>query len=528
MPPSPKKQPLVPIGCVFGRPFFNLCRAFTKNWPVNIRQQHFEPMRIKAISVANWLVAVSLFTLNLSQNAWAQSNKLASASTPAPSAGLMNDWLREQSPVFDAWNIGGQFRSRFEHKESFAVPSAGQVDFSKRGDADNTFGLFRERFHAGYTPCLWFSVFGEFQDSSAVSDDRNPSPDNDHYQLRQAWVLLGDAKKFPFTAKLGRQELNYGDQRLVGMADWLNIGRTFDAAKVRYENSDFWVDGFISRPVIPDKTRFDESDDHDRLSGMYASSKTLLPFQETQIYFLSRNVEGRPASEAATKLYPLSSPRDIYTIGLRFKSLSGALKGWDYELEADGQFGRFKKTATSPNLSQRAFAIHVAGGYTWTNAVWSPRLGLEYNYASGDGSSADRSHGTFDNLFPSNHGLYGAMDFFSLQNMQDVHLGFSVKPTRKLIVKLDGYAFWLADTHDFLYAGNGTPRSTGGYGIHPGAGNYVGSELDLIGTYTVTSFVSASAGYGHLFAGEYLRHSLASAGGARDGNYLFAQLMFNF
>ena len=487
-------------------------------------------METKQNSVLIGMVATLLLLLNFPQNAAGQSNQLASASTavPAPSAGLINDWLREQSPGFDAWNIGGQFRARLEHKEYFAVANAGQADFSKKGDADNSFGLFRERFHVGYTPCLWFSVFGEFQDSSAVNDDRNPSPDNDHYQLRQAWVALGDAKQFPLTVKAGRQELVYGDQRLVGMADWLNVGRTFDAVKVRYENPDFWVDGFVSQPVIPDKTEFDESDDHDRLSGIYASTKTWLPFQESQIYLLAHNVDRRAADEAGQKLYPLASPRDIYTIGLRFKSLPGALQGWDYEVEADGQFGRFQATTTSANLSQRAFAVHVAGGYTWTNAVWSPRLGLEYNYASGDGNSADGTHGTFDNLFPSNHGLYGAMDFFSLQNMQDVHVGFSVKPTKKLLVKLDGYAFWLADTHDYLYAGNGTPRTTGGFGIQPGAGNYVGSELDLVATYTITSFALVSSGYGHLFAGEYLKNSLATTGGATDGNYLFAQLTFNF
>jgi hypothetical protein len=486
-------------------------------------------MRTKEIPAAKWMVAIALLTPILSQNACAQSNKLAAASSPppAPGGGLMNGWLREQSQFFDAWDIGGQFRSRLEHKEYFAVPSAGQVDFSKKGDGDNTFGLFRERFHAGYTPFNWISAFGEFQDSSAVSDDRNPSPDNDHYQLRQAWVMLGDAKQFPVTVKVGRQELTYGDQRLVGIADWLNIGRTFDAAKVRYENSNFWLDGFISQPVIPDKTQFDSSDSHDKLSGIYASTKTLLPFQESQVYFLSRNVDRRSASEAATKLYPLASPRDIYTVGLRFKSLPGALKGWDYELEADGQFGRYKTTATSPNLSQQAFAVHVAGGYTWSDVTWAPRLGLEYNYASGDDNSADGSHGTFDNLYPSNHGLYGVMDFFSLQNIQDVHLGFSVKPTKKTLVKLDGYAFWLANSQDYLYAGNGTPRTTGGYGIHPGAGNYVGSELDLVGIYTIAPFAYASAGFGHFFTGDYLNNSLAGTGGARDANYLFAQLTFN-
>ncbi len=482
-------------------------------------------MKPSKISTALSVAVFSLLALNFPSTAFAQTNKPASAPV---SAGLMNDWLREQSSGFNAWNIGGQFRTRLDSKDYFAVPTAGQVDFSKNGSADNTFWLFRERFHVGYAPVSWLSAYGEFQDSSAANDDRNPSPDNDHYQLRQAWVTLGDAKSFPFTAKIGRQEMNYGDSRLIGMSDWLNVGRTFDAAKVRYENSDVWVDAFIAQPVIPDKTQFDASDSHDRLSGIYASTKTLLPFQESQIYFLSRNVDRRPADEAAHKLYPVASPRDTYTIGARFKSLPGALKGWDYEVEGDWQFGRYKTTTTSANLSQSAYMIHLAGGYTWTNIAWSPRLGLEYNYASGDGNSADGTHATFDGLLPSNHGLYGAMDFFSLQNLQDIHLGLSAKPTKKLLLKLDGFAYWLADTHDFLYAGNGTPRNTGGYGINPGAGNYIGSELDCTAAYTIAPCATVLAGYAHFITGDYLNHSLAASGGAKDANYFYAQLTFNF
>ncbi len=478
------------------------------------------------MNLSKTILTTALFiaALSAANPASAQTNQPAKTGA---SAGLLNDWLRKQSPDFKAWNIGGQFRTRLDSKAYFATPSSSQVDFSKKGNADNTYETFRERLHVGYTPCLWFSVFGEFQDSSALNDDRKPSLENDHGQLRQAWVALGDMKQFPFTTKIGRQEMNYGDSRLIGMSDWLNIGRTFDAAKLRYENSDLWVDTFISQPVIPDKTQFDQSDNHDQLSGIYASTKTLLPFQESQLYFLSRNVDRRSASEAATKLYPLASPRDVYTLGLRFKSLPGAFKGWDYELEAAGQLGRFKTATASANLSQQAYMLHLAGGYTWTNVMWTPRLGLEYNYASGDGGSAG-THGTFDGLLPANHGLYGAMDFFSLQNIQDVHFGFSVKPLKKLLVKLDGFAYWLADTHDYLYAGNGTPRNTGGYGIHSHAGNFVGTETDLTAAYTVNTYTTISAGYAHLFAGDYIKNSLAGSGGATDADFLYAQLVFNF
>jgi hypothetical protein len=284
----------------------------------------------------------------------------------------------------------------------------------------------------------------------------------------------------------------------------------------------------VSQPVIPDKHEFDTSDSHDRFSGMYVSTKTLVPFQETQLYFLSRNVDDRPATEQSEKLYPLASPRDIYTLGARVKSLAGALGDWDYEAEAAGQLGRFKSSNTSPSLEQQAGAVHVAGGYTWLDAGWSPRLGLEYNYASGNSAANSRTHGTFDNLFPSNHGLYGIMDFFALQNLHDLRLASSVKPVRDLMVRLELRGFWLADTHDYFYQANGAPRTTGGYGINPSAGSYVGAELDLTASYRIARYGSVEGGYGHFFAGDYVKDSLAGHGGARDADYLYAQMSFSF
>jgi hypothetical protein len=331
-------------------------------------------------------------------------------------------------------------------------------------------------------------------------------------------------------AKVGRQELIYGDQRLIGVADWLNFGRTYDAAKMRYQTSNLWVDAFVSQPVLPDLHGFDTSDSHDKLSGIYASTRALIPVQESQLYFLARNTDPHPAYEAAEKpvQFPLASPRDIYTIGARVRSLQDALGGWDYAMEAAYQFGRFEASTTSPSLTQDAYALHFVAGHTWSETALAPRLGVEYNYASGDSNPKDGQHGTFDNLFPSQHGLYGIMDFFSLQNIHDLRLASSVKLLQPLTVNLDAHAFWLATTGDYFYQANGAPRTTGGYGIHPGYGSFVGSELDLTATLAMTSYASVQGGYAHFFAGDYVKDSLAGHGGAADADYVYAQLTFNF
>ncbi len=57
-------------------------------------------------------------------------------------------------------------------------------------------------------------------------------------------------------------------------------------------------------------------------------------------------------------------------------------------------------------------------GYTFDHA-WRPRIGFEFDYASGDRDSTDNKRRTFDNLYPTNHLFYGYMDFVSLQNFND-------------------------------------------------------------------------------------------------------------
>src|SRR2546423_6224197 len=70
-----------------------------------------------------WLGFCSLaFSVNspgqlAGQSSGKPSEGLAQAKAAAVSPGLLNEWLREQSPAFNPWDLGGQFRARYEIKE---------------------------------------------------------------------------------------------------------------------------------------------------------------------------------------------------------------------------------------------------------------------------------------------------------------------------------------------------------------------------------------------------------------------------
>jgi hypothetical protein len=491
-------------------------------------------------------LATSALVLTAANHIYAQ---YAPPPAPAPFQGFLNEYLRAKDPYMNQWDFSGNVRLRYEDKQGFAVQgAAGSLDFRDHGaDVNNTYLLTRIRFHAGYTD-KWWSAFAEGQSSLAGDDDRFAStapvvhrgdgPESDSIDLHQAYVTIGNHKEFPLSLKLGRQELSYGEERLIGAYAWNNIGRTFDAAKLRWQNEWFAADFFTSRPVIPEDNRFDVANDYDWFSGVYATS-TKIPKNTLEAYFLSRNSSSQAAAAEPSPQFPQPSARDIYTAGLRLKSKPGELGNWDYTLEGAYQFGDFRDTragAPATRLDQQAYMFIVQGGYTFNDAWSKPRLGLEYAYSSGDSNPNDNKHETFDNLFPTNHKFYGYMDFVSLQNIQDVRGIFQIKPDPRVSIAVEGHGFWLANTHDSFYAVNGVSRGgiaatpTGnGYGINPGYSSFVGTELDVIAGVAVTRYAQLEAGYGHFFVGDYIKQSLSNAAfGAKDANYLYLQTTINF
>lgn len=488
--------------------------------------------------------AVLATGLPLAAHAQSTTTPPPATNTPPPiSAGLVNDWLRQQSPDFGPWDIGGQFRARLEVKDFIDTPGqAGQVGFRhEHGDANNTYLLLRQKVHVGYNSD-WFSTFLEGEESSSTGDKRNPNLESDQFDLHQGYVTLGNLKEFPLQAKVGRQEMAYGDERLIGAFDWNNIGRSFDAIKLHYTpDNNTWVDAFTSRVVVPKDNHFDVSDNYDTFSGLYASTKDVIPWQESQIYFLARNTSRNAPNFETGALAPLPSPRDIYTPGFRLKSLPGKLAGFDYGVEAAYQFGRYVAVSgTVPNivpgksLKQDAYMGHLEGGYTW-DVPYSPRVGLEFNYASGDKNAKDNTHGAFDTLFPTTHLITGIMDMYALQNVEDLRLNFSIKPTKKFTIFASYRGVWLATPSDSFYLANQTPRTGGtvnghnGYAINPSYGSFVGTEADVVLTYNFTSYAQVQGGYGHFFVSDYVKQSLSAPGfGAVDANYVYLQTKFTF
>jgi len=93
-------------------------------------------------------------------------------------------------------------------------------------------------------------IYAQGQDAQEINSDRPDIPNvlgadgDDHFDLRQGYVEIGDPEAFPLTVKVGRQVLLYGDERLIGPSDWTNLKPHLRRGEARWAEKNWWVDAF--------------------------------------------------------------------------------------------------------------------------------------------------------------------------------------------------------------------------------------------------------------------------------------------
>ncbi|HVT73596.1 MAG TPA: alginate export family protein [Lacunisphaera sp.] len=482
----------------------------------------------------------------------AQTAVPAPKPAPPPFPGYINSQLRASDPALKAWDVSVNVRLRYDDKDGAGTTDAGSNwDFSRRpvDDNQNAYELLRLMPKIAYTgQRVSFVVEGRtsytFGDErySPTAPGHNLPEDDGVLDVYQAYAQFGTAKD-PVSFKIGRQELTYGDQRLVGHARWLNVPRTFDAAKLHFEQPEASLDLFTSAVVYVRDHKLNTSNQQDMFSGAYLTLPKVSAKELVELYFYSRNVARGILTDTWSDVAAparLPAPQDLYTLGVRIKSKPNARGPWDYTLEGAWQGGNrtavFPGTAVAaalaaPRLNQNAYTVIAQLGYTPADMAWSPRFAATLSQASGDNNPTDGKSGTFQNLFPSNHLLYGAFDLTGLQNARDLRLSVSSKPLPKVTLGLEVNYQWLENANDFWYNAAGAPRnftgaaagSGGGFRINPGYDRDLGHEIDLLASWAFMRGASLDAAVCHYYRGDYVKESLRAVG-SKDATYAYVQL----
>ena len=344
--------------------------------------------------------------------------------------------------------------------------------------------------------------------------------------LHQGYVDVRKLFNYPMTMRVGRQEIIWGDHRMMGNFDWHTTARSWDAIRGMYDTEDYAAEAFAAvqfhdpglnaatgsqdltnTTVNPTRTENgvrQKSNDHQNYGFMWTFKK-LVPDSTLQIMFLHDNdqLETRTVEGGASQVPPgARGNKKIYDGGYRIAGKVG--KNIDYASESHYQLGRWEGT------NHRAWATSVEGGYTFNEVGWKPRLGAEFDWSPGSGHNGGvedhQKHSTFFNFYPTNHMHYGYMDQMAWMNMKGVRGQVKIKPTKKLVAWADVWGFWLDNVRDYWY--NAAGVALRGYSANTNnprtPDSHLGTELDLTAKYELYDNVALQAGYSHFFNGDYL------------------------
>jgi hypothetical protein len=242
------------------------------------------------------------------------------------------------------------------------------------------------------------------------------------------------------------------------------------------------------------------------LSGAYGRFLRGRPGRELDLYLL--NVTDGAA--VAGELAGMDESR-FTTTGARARY--GKPTGLQASAEAAYQFGH-----KGPD-DHAASAVALTGGYV-VDVRYQPGLRFEWDRASGD-TPKDGKSGEFNNLFPTNHAVYGYADLLGWRNMTALRGTLLLAPR-------PGHSFSV-DVHRFrLLAARGAWKDATGevLGQDPTgqSGREIGDELDLLYRFPLRKDLTVLAGYSAFFPGAFAK----STGRTRTQGFGYAQVLFKF
>ena len=414
--------------------------------------------------------------------------------------------------------VHGEVRARGELLRELDLNPDVLATSPPQGDGDRV--LLRSRVSVSGKPVEDVKLFLQLQDSRTFGEETTTAAALGNVDAHQAWAEWSKIGGEGLALRVGRMELAYGDQRLLGAFGWDNVGRAFDAALVRVTpDESLVVDAFWAR-LHADPRAFPERAVGDDLAGVYGTWKTkpltldvygLVLFDRGE----ERDLDGDGVEE--TFRFPEGGELLVLTPGVRADVRP--LRALHLNAELAGQIG------SRGALDVFAYALHASADYT-LDVPAKPKLLVGWDRASGDSDPADNEWGTFENLFPTNHDKYGYMDLAGWKNLTDVHGGVTVAPLETVEVAALVHRLARVETADTFYRASGAPLRPLAAAATTEARD-VGTELDLTATWKASPNFGFLLGASKLWSGAFLDDT-AATGGAPNPFFGYLQATGSF
>jgi hypothetical protein len=398
-----------------------------------------------------------------------------------------------------------------------AIVFAGEVrtrsEWDHPGGAlpNDMFTYLRTRFGARVDAAPGVRLLLQAQDSRVLGAEAHASAALvETFGVHQGYVELRTTRRATALAlRAGRQEIAIGNERLVGIVNWSNVGRSFDGARVTATRegatpgSEAWSATAFAATV----------EERGRHFGAGA------PQQDHAMAGISSTTSmARGAMAEGTLLYDAGGSYRGFTnadrMTLEVRARTPRMGSIAAELEGAWQAGHQRDGADSTNVHRQSIRSWLAaarvGAFPGASSRASLLVGVDL--LSGDEHAHDARYSAFSTMYASNHAFYGLMDV----------IGDPAATTRDRGL-VDLLAIGSAALHP-RFAMRGEVHR---FGFSSGSGRDLGWEADVIVPVRLLPTATMDVGVSAFRAG----HDASSVGLGTPGtvrDWAFLQLRVGF
>ena len=394
-------------------------------------------------------------------------------------------------------SLGGGVRERFEAVDApnFGVGSVRAEDYV----------ISRMEGHADLRVASQLQVFVQLQSDFAPWKSVITPADQNPLDLEQAFVTITEpVDDATMRLRIGRQQIAFDLQRFVGVRNGANNRQSYDAVWAEYERCRWRLTGFYSLPVQdrPEGVFNDFSSDHLTYGGVRGARKLFgtSELAVTLSWF----------THDAAKFLTVTGNERRNIVDVHF---SGSGGGFDWDVEGMNQGGRI-----APK-SIEAWAVGSLNGYTFSKRTWSPRLGLQFDAASGNGDPTGGTLGTFNPLFPNQYYFTLAPFGATYVNLIHVKPSITLQPTSTVKAQFAAAGQWRETTADAVYVVPNIPIA----GTAGRPGNYTATYGELLVDWAATPHLAVELEGVHYAVADVIRRA-----GGHDGNYLGVETQYGW
>jgi hypothetical protein len=401
-------------------------------------------------------------------------------------------------PGINKLTIGGQYRLRYEAFRDYDLNSdagANRDYFTQRARVDFKFDLAEK-----------LSAFVQFQDAREWGEETALTDDSANgFDLHQGYVHMDDTPIIGGNTTIGRLEVNFGDQRLVGALDWATGARALDGIVQGWSMDKATLLAFVFQ--AGEALTAPEVNDDVHFGGLYYMRE----FGEGvhgDFYLMHLHDDGALPGGTA----------NVSTIGTLWKFQAN--EQLDFGVEVALQFGEVGGADVSAG---DAYAGHLDANWNFGgDRHMKGTFGLDV--ASGD-DPATPDIERFNNLFPTSHMHWGMMDLALWENLMSPWLRFQFDTCAMSNLSITLLYLAAMEEADAFGGTRGMLTAGGGNDDH------MGNELDFLWTRKLDwggkLDSSLQLGLGIFMPGDGAENGVG-AGNDDLAEFFYAQLNFKF